>query len=254
MTQMLHVVLTHQSAPSVRRMVEWWSRCVPPSDLLVASGATRSEFEAIEFPSKVFCGDDPRLQTMDHQRERQSYLGVLKRVADWLENRPEFNEIHLAEFDDVPLVADLSQRLHEARLALDADVIGFHVLRVDGTNHPHYLYHAADPRFHAFLSSTSRRADKQEVVSMFGSGSVWSREAFAMVAAMREPVPMYLEIALPTVAHHLGLRVAGFRHEPTAGWMRNLGDYRNEIEQARAAGAWSIHPVKTLWDAEASVH
>jgi hypothetical protein len=253
MTKMLHVVLTHQPAPAVRRMVEWWSRCVPPSDLLVASGATRAEFEAIDFPAKIYCGDDLRLQTQDHQRERQSYLGVFKRVTEWLKARPEFDEIHVAEFDHVPLVADLSTRLHEARRALDADVIGFHVQRVDGTNHPHYLYHAADPRFHAFVASISRRAEKEVILSMFGSGSVWSRAAFEMVAATLEPVPMYLEIALPTVAHHLGLRVAGLRDEPTAAWMRNLGDYRDEVGQARAAGAWSLHPVKTLWDAETAI-
>ena len=79
---------------------------------------------------------------------------------------------------------------------------------------------------------------------MLGTGSFWTREAFDAVAAEKEPFPMYLEIFLPTLAHHLGYRVralAGGGH-----WVRHLGDLRSRIGEARLAGAWTIHPVKSL--------
>ena len=82
---------------------------------------------------------------------------------------------------------------------------------------------------------------------MLGTGSVWTREAFLAVAAVPEPFPIYLELWLPTVAHHLGFRVRPFQGEAATGHVRNLGVFSvRETERARRAGAWTAHPVKRL--------
>ncbi len=126
-----------------------------------------------------------------------------------------------------------------------ADVLAFRLQRIDGTNHPHTLYHEREERFFAFWTSISRRADPTVVLSMFGSGSFWTRQSFLDVAKRSEPFPMYLEIYLPTLAHHLGYRLRNFGEQ--AAFIHNLGERAREIDAARAKGAWSIHPVKTLW-------
>ena len=81
---------------------------------------------------------------------------------------------------------------------------------------------------------------------MFGTGSVWTREAFDAVARVAEPCPIYLEIHLPTLAHHLGFRVRPVRDQDR--FVENLADMSGSIDEARQAGAWVIHPVKKLWD------
>jgi hypothetical protein len=73
-----------------------------------------------------------------------------------------------------------------------------------------------------------------------------AKEAFGAVANLPEEVPMYLEIFQPTAAHHLGFRVRSFREQNR--FVRNLGDLGRQLDSLRNQGAWSAHPVKTLWN------
>ncbi len=59
---------------------------------------------------------------------------------------------------------------------------------------------------------------------MFGSGSFWTREAFCAVCAVEEPFPIYMELYLPTLAHHLGFRVRDFGEQD-----RFVGVFENQI-------------------------
>jgi hypothetical protein len=79
---------------------------------------------------------------------------------------------------------------------------------------------------------------------MFGTGSFWKREAFEAVAAFNEPFPIYLEIFLPTVVHHLGFRLRDYGEQNR--FVSATGDRSREIKQAQSAGAWTLHPVKNL--------
>ena len=251
-TRLLHVLLTHQSPREVARMVAWWrdQAGVTAERLLVAHGGVQAEFDAISHPARLWVGDDSRLRTRDHQREKQNYAGVFARVARWLAQQPSFTHVHLAEYDEVPVVADIDARLGGCQAEERADVLAFRLHRIDGTSHSHYLYHAADPRFHPWFRAISCRPDPAVVLSIFGSGSLWTRESFESVAAVPEPFPIYLELWLPTVAHHLGFRVRPYPPVVEADWISNLGDRRADLDAARSAGAWSVHPVKSLWSAE----
>jgi len=65
------------------------------------------------------------------------------------------------------------------------------------------------------------------------------------VAASTEPFRVYLEIYLPTLAHHLGFRV---RDVPEQGRFVTVTPERGAIlDELRAAGAWAAHPVKRRW-------
>ena len=241
----LTILLTHQAEPLVEAMAAWWQHHAPGPDLLIAYGGPRERYESLRVPAKVFV-DDTRLRTRDHQRERQSFAGVFTAVNEWLRERPDYRFIHLSEFDCIPLCGDLFARL-EARLAgEDADVLGCRLERVDGTNHPHFLYHSADPQFAPFLHRLSVRPDRSVVLAMLGCVSFWKREAFTAVAEEEESSPLYLEIALPTLAHHLGFRVRGLSDQ--SQWVQPLGDLATELATLRAAGAWMAHPVKGFWE------
>lgn len=230
-------------------MQEWWTKegGVAAGEQVILHGGSAADFGGVAHGAKVFCGDDARLRTRDHQRDKQGYGGVFAALARWLaEHRPAWTHVHLVEYDQLPLRRDLGALLLQALSAESADVLGFRMLRVDGTSHPHFLYHSADPRFLPYFAGLSRRKEKGVILSMFGSGSIWTRAAFEAVAATPEPFPIYLELALPSTAHHLGFRVRRFPAEAEA-WIENLGDRIDEIPAAQRAGGWSIHPVKSMW-------
>lgn len=245
MKSVLNLILSHQSAPAVARMLDYWGRCVSRESTLIAYGGTKTEFERIEHNQKFFV-DDPRLRTTDHQRDFQSYTRLFQSAAEFLKAPGDgFQFVHFAEYDHLPLVPDLNERQIERLTAEHADVFGFHVQRVDETNNPHFLYHAADERFMRYWSQITRRTEPEVVLSMFGSGSFWTQEAFCAVCAMEEPFPIYMEIYLPTLAHHLGFRVRNFAEQNR--YVRALESAICSADQARKDGAWSLHPVKGFW-------
>jgi hypothetical protein len=79
---------------------------------------------------------------------------------------------------------------------------------------------------------------------MLPTGSFWHRKPFEEVAAREEPIPVYVELYLPTTAHHFGFRVRDMPDQNP--FVLAVGDHGDKIESARAAGAWTLHPVKTL--------
>ena len=245
MSSVLNLVLSHQPPPAVAKMLDYWSQYVPKESILLAYGGPLEKFESIQHQQKVFI-DDPGLRTSDHQRQFQSYSGVFQAGAKFLQNHPEFGYVHFAEFDHLPLVPDLNERQVEKLITEGADVLGFHVHRVDGTSNPHFLHHIAQKGFASHWFQISRRSEPEVVLSMFGSGSFWSREAFCAVAVTKEPFPIYLELYLSTLAHHLGFRVRDFAEQNH--FVDVFGDRTENIEQARTEGAWTLHPVKKLWN------
>jgi hypothetical protein len=193
-------------------------------------------------PNKVHV-DSERLRTGDHPRDRQSYTAVFAAASEWMRGR-DFTHVYFAEFDHLPLVPDLDSRLLALLEEERADVLAHGVRRVDNTGWHHYLYHSSNPLFHQHWERISNREDRRTVLSMLGTGCFWTRAAFDAVAREPEPFPIYLEIYLPTLAHHLGYRVRPYREKDHL--VSNLGDFGRRIATAQAAGAWTVHPVKSL--------
>jgi hypothetical protein len=245
MSSVLNLILSHQPAPAVNKMITHWRNCAPTEGILIAFGGRKTEFDMIDHELK-FLVDNPRLRTRDHQREFQSYTPLFQAAAQFLGNsKRNFDFIHFAEYDHVPLVWDLNDRQIRRAKADSADVLAYHVHRVDGTSSPHFLYHVANPAFASYWSKITARSDPGVVLSMFGSGSFWTAEAFRTVVEMGEPFPMYMEIYLPTLAHHLGFRVRDLTEQNR--FVRALPSEIASIDAARAQGAWTLHPVKRLW-------
>ena len=244
MNRVLNVLLTHQGVAQMERMLAWWRDYCPPENVLVVFNGAQETLDALNHPHKTLV-DDPRLRTVKHSRERQSYTGVWRAVSRWLVGH-DYTHIHFAEYDQIPLVPDLNAR-QLARLEEErADVLAFQLQRVDGTSQPHYLYHTALPGFFEHWESFSVREDRRVVLSMFGSGGFWTREAFDATAAGTEPFPIYLELYLPTTAHHLGYRLRDWGEQNQH--IVSLGNFVDRIDAARQGGAWTLHPVKTLWN------
>jgi hypothetical protein len=240
------LLLAHQPPAEVERMLaRWRGYRGANSPLLLAYGGTRAGFEQVAHEPKLFV-DDPRLRTRDHQREKQSYTRVFQQAARWLEDHVECGYVYLAEYDHWPLAPDLTARLVERLRGEKADVLGHQVARRDGTSCVYFQGHVSDPRFGPWLRNISRREDRDVVLNMLGTGSFWTREAFLAVAREKEDVPVYLEMYLPTLAHHLGFRVRDFGDQ--SRYVDTEGDRGGEIAEARAAGAWTIHPVKSWPD------
>ena len=240
--EVVNVVLSHQPLPAVNQVVRWWLDMVEPEALLLLHTGELRDFEQVEHPQKVHA-PSARVRTKDHQREMQSYTQLFAAVRAFCHDR-SFRYVHFAEYDHLPLVRDLNLRQIELSVREDADLLAFRVGRVDGTNHVHYLNHLVDPRFLQFWESISQRSDPGVVLSMLGTGSFWRRAAFDAVAEMAEPFPMYLELYLPSLAHHLGFRVRDFGEQNR--FVLSQGDFGPMIEQARNDGAWTLHPVKHL--------
>lgn len=248
MSRVLNLILTHQHAPDVERLLAWWSHCSPLENILLAYGGTEDEFKKIADVSRIFIAN-PRLRVKDLARGKQSYGDVLRAAADWLgkQSNQNFTHIYFAEYDHLPLVPDLSKRLLQRMDEERADVLAHHLYRVDGSSFEFYLYHMADPAFPAFWQRTGVRADKEVVLQMLGTGSFWTREAFLAVATQPEEISAYLEIYVPTLAHHLGFRVRDFREQ-------NLCAHANPIppditaEMAQSKDCWTVHPIKKIPD------
>ncbi len=237
------IILTHQSPACVRVMCDYWQALIPGSMLLVAYGGSRADYERLDVRHKVFV-DDERLRTVDHQREYQSYTGVFKQADEYL-SRADYEHVYFTEFDHIPLRHDLLDLLQSEMVGQGADVLIRSLQRLDGTGHAHYLYHLGTKGFSEKLDAISLRDDSSVVLSGFGFGQLWTREAFSAVASINQDVPCYLEIWLPTVAHHLGFRVKGW--DVFQEYHGVDGDRVHDLISAVEHGAWALHPVKSVW-------
>jgi hypothetical protein len=242
--RVLNVLVCHQSAENIERLLAQWRRVAPKDAILLAHGGKRADFVRLEHPNKVFI-NDTRLRTSDHQRERQTYQDIWRTTSEWLDRtNGKFEFVYVAEYDHLPLVNDLNDRQINFLENERADVTAYHLQRIDQTSHPHYLYHIDNPNFHSFFAGLSRRSNKLTILSMLGTGSFWTREAFDSVAAVEDPFPIYTEIYLPSLAHHLGFRVRDFGEQNR--FVHARGNFDSQLDSARKSGAWTLHPVKKL--------
>lgn len=242
------VLISHQSRAEVRAMCGMWQRLHPEARIHVAYGGTAENFSTLDWPDRTWI-PDPRLRTRDHQRERQSYQGVMRGVSQALAGSGT-QRILMVECDVVPLREGLIDYLTSREQEEKAQVLGTRVLRVDGTSHPHYLAHQSHPLFQQWLDQ-SIRPEKETVMMMMGCLTWWTWEAFAAVAAAPEPMPVYLELAMPTTAHHLGYRVRSLPELDDS--LEPLGEVSGKLAQWRSEGRRVAHPCKHMWKSVSEV-
>jgi hypothetical protein len=244
MNDTVTILLTHQTPTQVQRMLEWWGQQVSGTDYLIAYGGGQQEFTKIPTSDKVFISD-PRLRTQDHVRERQSYSGVFRTASEKV-RRSAFRYVWFVEYDHIPVVSNVITQLKERMGNASADVICYNLGRIDQTISPHFLGHAKDQEFFDLWRRISVRQEKGVVFSMFASGSFWKRDAFEAIAATDESFPVYQEIYLPTLAHHLGFRLSDLGAQKD--FIRAFPTRTLTFEYAKAHGALTVHPLKHFWD------
>lgn len=239
-SRVINVVLTHLDGEHLARLRERWTGVCREEDLWIAFGGEKSRFESLGAGQFVYVGDGGIRRT-DNQREMQSYTGIFQTMAPVIEReKPDF--IYLCEYDHLPLRQDLNALQVAEMTEAGADVMGHFLARIDGTGHPHYLQHSSDPAFRRHWESVSLRENKGVVLTMFGSGSFWSRNAFLAVAVREQEIPCYVELYLPTLAHHLGYRVKCW--DESRHLLSNLPSPRISERIALEKCCWTVHPVK----------
>jgi hypothetical protein len=244
MPRVLTVFLTHQNAAAAKSMLAYWAQFDGNQDFLIVNGGPHDLGDAVGCSMVVV--PDPALRTRDHGREKQSYQGVFQAAAPFIV-KSGADYVSFVEYDEVPVVADLNCRMIASLEQEQADVLGFRLYRVDGTSHHQYLDHCRDPEFLAYWREVSCRADKGIVLSMLGCGSFWRSEAFLAVAALVSPPRVYLEMFMPTAAHHLGYRVRPFPVEQENSMEPEVVKFASELDEWKSRGAWRVHPVKEMW-------
>jgi hypothetical protein len=239
----LWVILVHQQPDRVKDLLSYWmSLGYSSENMLFAHAGKRSDFEGLDVPNKVFV-EDAEIRTTHHPLERQSYHGVFREVTAWMKGR-DFDAVALVEYDHLPLVPDWGEKLCALMERERADVLCHHLTRVDGTNASHYLYHLHDQRFVQLWKGLSLREEKDLFLNAIMTGSFWTRAAFEAVTAHPEPVPVYLELYLPSLAHHLGYRVRGYgRQDDFVQVVPMENPFSDRWVQE---GAWSLHQVKSI--------
>jgi hypothetical protein len=103
------------------------------------------------------------------------------------------------------------------------------------------LQAASDCALTLLLFLSFRSLSPSVVLSIFGNGSFWNREVFSAIATVEESSPIYMEIYLPMLAHHLGFRVRDFAGQNR--FVRVLKDECNNVERARKQGGEGRSPL-----------
>lgn len=241
--KLLWVVLVHQTPGEVARLQHYWETLgFSSGGILFVHAGRREDFEGLQIPNKVFVSDK-EIRTVHHPIEKQSYGGVLREVTTWMQGR-EFETVALVEYDHLPLVPEWGERMCAKLEEEQADVLFHHLCRVDGTNAAHYLYHLEVDGFEDLWRPMSCREEKTVFLNAIVTGSLWRRAAFEAVAARPEPLPVYLELYLPSLAHHLGFRVRDHGEQDQFVQVVPIQDPFSPhwIKE----GAWSLHQVKSL--------
>jgi hypothetical protein len=242
--RVLWVVLAHAPAGHCKRLVDFWHRSgVAPDDLLLVYGGHKDEFARLDVAHARFV-PDADVRTKHHQQEKQSYQGPMRKAAAWLQDQPH-GYVCFVEQDHIPLVSDWGARMIARLKHEDADMLCNGLRRVDGTDYPHYRYQLSDPKFASAWEAISQRDDKNVILTAIGTGHFWKRHVFIETAEARLPTQVYLEEAIPTTAHHLGYRVRDFGGQSKFALMHEQRT-TSELDNAAAAGAWSLHKVKDI--------
>jgi hypothetical protein len=239
-----HVVICHISPAETKAVADRWQHHDPDAYILIAYGGSEENFHRLPEEINAIFITDPALRTRDHVRERQQYQDVFRRASQWIANHTEnVTHVGVVEFDVAPAVMNISNQLHSALTSQNADMVGYGMADLTGTIHPHYRHQLHDVTFSNFLKSISKRENPTRLLTMLGCCSFWSREAFEKVASLDSTPPVYLEIGMPTLAHHLGFRVRPMPADQEK-FVTFQGDYSFRIDEFRNQGAWLVHPCK----------
>lgn len=241
---LLTALVTHLDAEATAATLRHLRRVAPDARVVVCHGGRRDDFDRIDAEDKVFV-EDPDLRAPPITI--QSYNELLRLV--WqraVRDDTTIEAVSVLEYDHVVLSARYEARILGLLEASGADFLGKNCVDRTQSNWVHYLRYRDDPGLLAFLRAISVRDDKERMFGCLGTGLVLRRGVLEALATMEHFRPVYNELYLPTVVHHLGFEVDD---------VTPLGDCYDhvrwsppyDIEDAlalQARGASFVHPLK----------
>ena len=246
----MHLIglITHLPPGAVQVNVDHLRALAPDARVAVAYGGPRESFEAIAHEDKVFV-EDPDLRAPPITI--QSYNELIVRLHErFVADDPSVSFLHLLEYDHIPLRAGFSAALEAAMDAAGSDFVGKNAVVRNESNWVHYLRYRDDAGFLRFLERHSVREDLGRMYGCLGSGHLMRRAVVEAFAGIDHYRPIYNELYLPTLVHHLGFQVDDaaalgpfYDH---VRWHPNQS--LDAVEQIRRDGAWFVHPFKD-WEA-----
>jgi len=240
------VLLTHQSPEMVKHMVDYWTKVSGAAPYIVYGG-TYENFSQLDTSISADWVEDSRLVTKDHPRERQSYQKVFESALKLVESHSgePISHVFFTEFDQIPLTLEFFKKLENLTLNEECDIWFSGLKRIDGTNHPHWLYHEYSGELKGAVEQESVRLDKSAAMTAYGFGQLWSLDAFRSVASLPRYDHIYLELFLPTLAYHLGYRLGAIDFDTEF----NIPGLHKEIDIDTLVqkGVTLIHPIKDFW-------
>ncbi len=240
----LHALITHQGGREVERSVELLQAVAPDSRVVVFHGGRREQFEEISLEEKVFL-EDPDLRGAP--RHLQSWTEVFERAWErWVRDDPEWDSLYLFEYDHLVLRADFEARLRELAAATRADFMGKNCVERTATNWEHYIRYRADPLLLEHLRRVSVREDPTTFYGCLGNGMWLSRRALGAYVAVNNHPPCYNETYVPTLMHHLGMKVVDVdAHSDLYRTVRWVPEFTvQEVIEIISDGGVFVHPVK----------
>jgi hypothetical protein len=240
----LNVLLTHQDGPAVDAELAYLRAVAPASRFVVAHGGRREDFARVAHPEKVFV-DDETLRAPP--RTRQSYHVTLAAVhAAFVRADPAVQSVYVLEWDHVVLRGDFEAPLRALAARTGAQFMGKTCVERTATNWHHYTRYRRDPALLAHLREHSVREDPTRLYGTLGNGFWLARAALEAYVGLGARPPVYGELYLPTILHHLGFRVAEIPAELYASVRYEPEVTLAELLALKRAGAWFAHPFKTL--------
>lgn len=246
----LNALITHLPAAAVADDVATLRAVAPDAEIAVCHGGSEEEFVKVEHEDKVFL-DDPTLR--GPPRSLQSWTQVFAAVwKRWFVPNPGLGALYLLEYDHLVLAADFEQRLSDLAVETAADFMGKNCVERTATNWEHYVRFRHDPELLAHLRAVSVRDDPTTLFGCLGDGMWLSRAALEAYVSVGHHPPCYNELYVPTLVHHLGLRVVDVdAHSDLYRFVRWSPPFtREEVVGAVRAGAPFVHPVKDVDAAE----
>jgi hypothetical protein len=243
---MLTAVLAHVRAEEVHERMELLEAVAADARFVVCFGGAAGEFGRIERADKLFI-DDPTL------RGPEQHLQSLTRTFEalwqtYFEGDDSIDSLYLIEYDHLVLDREFEARLRDLAVRTGADLLGKNCVDRTATNDEHYIRFRRDPRLLTHLRRLSVREDPARFFGCLGNGMWISRRALAAYVDTGRHPPCYCETYVPTLLHHLGLRVVDVdAHSELYRHVRWIPPFDSEEVLTRFhEGVVFMHPVKDL--------
>jgi hypothetical protein len=241
---MLTAVLAHLPAEEVHERMELLSAVAADARFVVCYGGQWGEFGQIELADKLYV-DDPTL------RGPEQHLQSLTRTFEalwrtYFEADESIDSLYLIEYDHLVLDREFEARLHDLAAMTAADLLGKNCVDRTATNDEHYIRFRRDPRLLKHLRRLSVREDPDRLFGCLGDGMWMSRRALQAYVDTGQHPPCYCETYVPTLLHHLGLRVVDVdAHSTLYRHVRWIPPFDSaEVVTRFREGAAFMHPVK----------